>query len=201
MSEPLSRRDFLKVSAVGALLTTGFRPRNPEQQSDAFLIYEGQVNEGESLTSAAERISGKRENSWSTFSMVWNNPQTDCDYHFKNQQSFRYQDIIPLPFAQPNDKLVFGGEKGINEKLNDPDIFTSKNRVTIDSTVKNYEDKIETRLTVFGGRFDRTVFYMLDENRNWIVNVDKNKWVDAKAVKELMLNNPDMKSSEALSQF
>ena len=198
----INRRDFLKYSAAAAGFVFGLNPSKIELSGGQFETFRGQVNDGESLTTATERVSGRRENSWSTFSMVWKNPQTDCDYYFTNKQAFRYQGKIPLPFVQPGDEIAFGTEYGMKEKLNEPGLFTSKDRVTIDSNVKKDGDKIETHLTVFGGRFDRTVFYMLDDQGDaWRINTKGNDWVDSEKFKDLMDTNPDMKSSEALAQL
>jgi hypothetical protein len=119
-----------------------------------------------------------------------------------NAQAFSYQNIVPLPLVQPGDEIVFGTHKDMEEKLVEPGIFTSKGRVTIDSRIKGVGRAMETYLTVFGGRFDRTVFNMLPyEGRTWKTNTKGNDWVDSEKFKDLMDTNPEMKSSEALSQL
>jgi hypothetical protein len=210
------RRDFIKKIGIGfgsgalAALSSscGSAIESPAQAKEITLPKEeesdpikyGEIQEGESLTLAIERVSGRSLNSIGSLQVVWTN--NDVDYDFKNKKAFLYQDIAPLPYAQPGDRIVFGPEKPMGDAISEPGILTGQERVILESRTKNSGDNEETYLTVFGGRFDRTVFYKLKGDRSgWEVNYKGNEWTDSDKLKELMTENPTMKSSEAFSRL
>lgn len=210
------RRDFIKKVGIGfgsgalAILSSscGSAVESPAQAREIILpkeektdpIKHGEIKEGEGLTLAIERISGRSLNSIGSLQVIWSN--NDVDYDFKNKKAFLYQDIVPLPYAQPGDKIVFGPEKPMGDVISEPGVLTGQERVTLESRTKNGGDNEETYLTVFGGRFDRTVFYKLKNDRSgWEVNFEGNEWTDSDRLKELMTENPSIKSSEAFGQL
>jgi hypothetical protein len=213
------RREFLKKSAVmigiGAGLVSAAAMAKkvsgnydasvevPKPNSEIGLLpdkleglYSGEVKKDESLTTAIERISGKKMDPLSSMEVVWKNG--GVDYIIKNKQAFLYLGEVPLPYAQPGDEIIFGNEDDMHDKLIQPGVLTNKERVIIGSGNKKTDDIIETNLTVSGGRFDLNVFYKLKNDRSgWEVNPEGNRWVDSHIFKKLMDDNPDMKSSEA----
>lgn len=208
----LTRRDFLKMAgtavagvglaACGPVVDTAAQAREIvlSKEEDGDPIKQGEIQEGENLTVAIERVSGQQLNALGNLEVVWTNNGVDYDY--KNKNAFLYQDIVPLPYAHPGDKIVFGSEKSMGDAISEPGVLTGQERVTLESRTKKDGDKVETYLTVFGGRFDRTVFYKLkDDRKEWEVNFKGNEWVGSDKLKKLMTENPSMKSSEAFNQL
>lgn len=221
----LGRREFLKKSAVmigaglvGAAAMTSKVSGNydasvevPKQNGEIGLspdkldgLYSGEVNKDENLTTAIERISGKEMDPLSSMEVVWKNGRVD--YIIKNKKAFLNLGKVPLPYAQAGDEIIFGSEDDMDDALAKPGILTSEQRVVLWSWTKpvnNNVNKIEeTKMIVKGGRFDREVIYKLRDDRSgWEVNPEGERWIDSEEFKNLMNNNPEMKSSEAFKQL
>ncbi len=161
----------------------------------------GKVNGTDgSITAAIERISGQSPGNLPGLRLVWKNDGTD--YVFTSQESFLNEVIVPLPMTQPGDEIIFGYEKDAEDKVFGPEVLTSKERVVLNSSNKMEGNIIEKKLEVIGGRFDRRVTFKLkDDSSGWEVNPEGERWVDSEEFKNLMNNNPEMKSSEAFEQL
>lgn len=162
--------------------------------------WEGKVKEGENLTGAIERISDSKISEFINFELIWKHDEVD--YVFKNMNAFIYQDIVPLPVVWPQDKIVFGSEAEMREEVSERAKLPTQQRVFLEAKNRTLDTEVEKTLTVVGGRFDRPVFYRLNnEKTSWEVNPWKDEWVDSGKLKKVMEDNPDMKSSQAFEEI
>lgn len=209
----VNRREFLKkVALVGtAAILTACAPTEtlkqvgrvitpPSEREKKGNYWKGEVNEGEGLTDAMERISESKIGEYGNFGMIWEHD--GVDYIFENRISFDNQDIVPLPVVWPQDKIVFGSREDMSEDMSERAKLPTQKRVFLEAKNNTRDDGVEKTITVLGGRFDRPVIFKLNDDRTfWEVNPVKDEWVKSDRLKEIMENNPDMKSSEALPQL
>lgn len=162
--------------------------------------WSGEVKDGESLTNAIERISESKIGEYRNFGLIWEHD--GVNYIFENRIAFDNQDIVPLPVVWPGDKIVFGSREDMGEDMSERAKLPTQQRVFLEAKNRTLDSEVEKTLTVLGGRFDRPVTYKLnDDGTFWEVNPVKGKWVKSDRFKEIMKDNPDMKSSEALPQL
>lgn len=170
-----------------------------EPEGDRENYWKGSVEEGEGLTGAVERISGKKIDNLS-FKLIWEHDQVN--YIFESKKAFMNQVIVPLPVVWPKDRVVLGSELQMKDDISELNKLPVQQRVYLEAKNNIRDTGVEMTLTVLGGRFDRPVIFKRnDEGTSWEVNPERDRWVDSDKLKEIMEENPDMKSSEAFPQL
>lgn len=215
----ITRRQFLKGAVVlaGGAMVAACTPRQspeapfvdfkkdiplPTETADETKLWKGNIQEGESLTGALERISESSINVFANFGLIWVKTNGEI-VHFSNKNAFLWQEIIPLPSVWPGDTITFGKVADIKALVANTGLADNPKFTTIDSRTRDLGEEgkeAERTMSVFGGRFNRTVFYKLFED-GWKINYKKDVWVDASKFKDLMNSNPSLTSSQAMESL
>lgn len=221
----ITRRDFLKtaVRVAGGIGVAGLASCAPPQKSETpeqgkpyysggdkkevsapiESYWEGEVKEGEGLThtvirvAEANTIQDFKENT----QLVWEH--NGVNIIFENWNSFLWQDVISLPVTWPKDKVSFGCEDKMESKIAELRKLPMEQTVFLKSRMKPLEGAgIEQTISIAGGRYDHPIMFVFNSNENyWKVNPERDVWLDARKLKEVMDASPEMKSSEALDQL
>lgn len=198
MAKYLAAGVFLAGCGRQAMEPTSQPTEVPEVTKEPTLK-EGIVNEGESLTSAANRETGSNIELWGEFGFIWMHKDETMVYENKN--AFLWQDVAPLPPAYAGDKFMIGTRDEIRTKAEGiPGV-----KVHLDSNTDATEDGKQIRyLTVFsdlGGRFNAPLTFRNIATEGWKVALPDNKWADAGMAKSMMNSGVYNKSSEVIVEL
>jgi hypothetical protein len=214
-SKEISRRQFMRdglVTAGGilaALATAGAAPSPVGKENDVAKDdettrhYTVTAEFGDTITGIIESV--QPLNTCPTLAVIYMDREgSDIDtYYLHDKNAFTAYDSLPISDLKAGDMVTFGFQSRVERAITQGQIALPDDTVNISTKIDIMPDGYPQKtIDVTGGRFDRSVVYRLDETtRIWQVSTRSDQWVDASKLKKIMLENPEMKSSEALSRL